>query len=231
MAENQFWTEYSNLKRRFPRAVSYLDKQLTPHASLWANFSLDTFTANSFTTQRGEGLNRAVKAKLDGRSSLVKVFDNITNRETWEDARTMCAQGRGEVNFRDMGSTASQLFPEIYNMCKKELTSYGLKLILHLVHVSQTYVTMGLDGDAARHEYDLHFPDNNDANGSISDLTPCLDTYVTHISSFCQAKLPARIATRAIFAPVGAALEQAYLVATSGLYFFTPRGPPSTWAW
>ncbi len=116
--KGQFCEAYTHLKEKYPQAISYLDKHFTTSVERWANYAIDTFTASVVSTQRGEVLNRRLNNHLDHRSSIKKVFHAINNRETWEHARELRQVGIDEVSFKDMGSIASVLFPDIYATCK-----------------------------------------------------------------------------------------------------------------
>ena len=97
VSEPVFWKQYNELKAKWPDTVPYLDDQLTRNAKFWAGYSFDTFTTGAVSTQRGEGLNRHMKKHLSLSSPLVKVFDEVLNREQREKARSIVQDAVEEV--------------------------------------------------------------------------------------------------------------------------------------
>lgn len=163
LSKRQFWLAYDGLKRDYPLASSYLDEQLTPNVKRWAAFALETFTGGAESTQRGEGLNFHIKRNLDMRSSLMKVFEAVSIRTQWEDARRIQADIREEVNYRETGTTASSLFPDAYQAAKARLTPYALQMICTQVQAATKYqVFEDLD---CEHPLDVSVPqDSQDPN-------------------------------------------------------------------
>ena len=73
----------------------------------------------------------------------------MTNRVEWENARQLRAKARNEVNYADMGSTASQMIPDIYQAAKVSLTNHGVELLITQVQASLKYVVYAQDSDDA----------------------------------------------------------------------------------
>ena len=149
LGKAQFDEAYNNLLEAYPAAATYLNEQLTPNVERWAAYALEVFTAGAESTQRGEGLNFHIKKHLTASSSLKKVFDGVTNRVEWEHARQLRAKARNEVNYADMGSTASQMIPDIYQAAKVSLTNHGVELLITQVQASLKYVVYAQDSDDA----------------------------------------------------------------------------------
>jgi hypothetical protein len=97
MTEKILWQEYSPLKERWPEAAPYLDKHLTPKVRYWASFKHTRFSTSAVSTQRGEGLNRHLKAHLSGKISLNALFTQVIQREEREEVKAIVDTAKDEV--------------------------------------------------------------------------------------------------------------------------------------
>ncbi len=139
LSKDQFWCLYNALKDKYPAAVPYMDEHLTPNVEHWAAFSMDTFTAGSSSTQRGESLNRKLKDKLDSRSSLNKLFEAVKLREIWEDNRGLRAECRDDMNFAEVTPSLPPNLPVSGSLTKP---SVAPKWMVPLATVTNLQCTM-----------------------------------------------------------------------------------------
>ena len=98
----------------------------------------NVLTSQQYATV-GEGLNKHLKNTLDLRSSLRKVVETVALRETWEEARCHSADSLDEVSYRNMGTYASLMVPEIAKIVHELLTAHGEYLFLKQVQASAKY--------------------------------------------------------------------------------------------
>lgn len=134
---NRLW---GKLKLDYPEAIAYLDDQLTPHAHLWAECYLQTFTAGCQSTQRGEGANRYIKKHCRKNSPLRKIVLETLESAKMESAKLSERGARDAMNLAQAAHVAELLLPkEIFRLLKESLTSFGFSTVLKQLQISSLY--------------------------------------------------------------------------------------------